>query len=131
MPTLRLVAVSVAALALASPTAAQAGTVTGSPPTYPGADAPETVSASTSGNLIVLEGDEVLLGGGAQCTPNPAPTRLDCQPANTVAINTLGGDDTIAASELTGTSLVVDAGVGGDGISDGAGNDAINGGPGD
>src|SRR3954447_3532988 len=130
MPTRRLLAVSVGVLALALPTAAQAGTVTGFPPTYTGADVAETVNATTSGHPIILQGDEVLLGGAAQCTPNPAPTRLDCQPATTVSINTLGGDDTIVASALSGTNLLADGGVGDDEIRDGAGNDTITGGAG-
>ena len=121
MPTLRLLAASAAALALALPSAAQAGTVTGFPPVYTGSDAPETVNAFTSGGLIVLDGDEVKLGGGAQCTPNPDPTRLDCQPSTTLSVNVLGGDDRIDASMLTGTNLVADGGVGGDYILDGAG----------
>jgi len=130
MPTLRLLAASAATLALALPSAAQAGTVTGFPPVYGGSDVPETVNAFTSGNLIVLEGDEVLLGGGAQCTPNPMPTRLDCQPAPTLTASLLGGEDRIDASMLTGANLVADGGLGGDYILDGTGNDTLSGGPG-
>ena len=95
-----------------------------------GSDVPETVNAFTSGNLIVLEGDEVLLGGGAQCTPNPMPTRLDCQPAPTLTASLLGGEDRIDASMLTGANLVADGGLGGDYILDGTGNDTLSGGPG-
>ena len=131
MPTLRLLAASAAALALALPSAAQAGTVTGFPPVYGGSDVPETVNAFTSGGLIVLEGDEVLLGGGAHVRhPNPIRPGSIFQPCDDVVRQPARRGDRIDASMLTGTNLVADGGLGGDYILDGAGNDTIIGGPG-
>jgi Ca2+-binding RTX toxin-like protein len=130
MPTRRLLAVSVGALALALPTAAQAGTVTGiGSNAYTGTDADsETVTLTIDGTKTAFAASGIQFGPGG-CTANP-PDRVDCFTTATTTVNTLGGDDTIVASALSGTNLLADGGVGDDEIRDGAGNDTITGGAG-
>jgi hypothetical protein len=132
MSLIRLAAVGAGALVLVLPTAAQAGTVTGTAGvsnTYQGADAEETVTVLTEGAVTAFRADGIQLGDPGACVLNG--DRIDCPPAPAAIVNTLGGDDRIDAAQLgAGSSLLADGGVGGDYILDGAGNDTINGGPG-
>jgi Ca2+-binding RTX toxin-like protein len=126
---LRFVVVGACALVLAVPSAAQAGVVrniNGSN-TYEGSDDPEEVTISTNGGQTSFTSDGIGFGPGA-CTIDG--NRVDCFTTPATTAITLGGDDRIDASALTGSSLVADAGVGGDYILDGAGNDTISGGAG-
>jgi Ca2+-binding RTX toxin-like protein len=59
-----------------------------------------------------------------------APERVDCDTTPATAVWGEGLDDRLDASAVTGTSLLLDGGAGGDYLLDGAGNDTINGGPG-
>ena len=130
MSLIRLAAVIAAALVLALPTAAHAGAVrnVGGSNTYEGSDDPEEVTISTTGAQTAFVSDGIGIGPGA-CTPNGAG-EVDCFTTPTTTATTLGGDDRIDASLLTGSSLLAEGGLGGDYILDGAGNDTINGGPG-
>ena len=127
----RVLAAAAGMLALALPSAAHAGTVSsmGASNTYQGSDVDEEVSVRTDGAMTVFGSSAIGLGG-------PGCMQLDgdtasCPSAATTIVNTLAGNDTIVASGLAaGTTLQVDAGIGGDYITDGAGNDTINGGPG-
>ena len=129
----RLLTVSAVALALALPSAAQAGTVRFDAATtsnlYTGSDDSESLTLRIDGLNTVFEATGAVLGGPGPCTQNGAD-RVDCATAMTTTVNALGADDTIDASPLSGTSLIVDAGLGGDYVTDGAGNDTIGGGPG-
>ncbi|HEY6887281.1 MAG TPA: calcium-binding protein [Solirubrobacter sp.] len=128
----RLVALSAGALILALPSAAQAGTVAGNGTvsnTYTGSDVDERVTIRTEGGDTVFVSSAIGLGGPG-CMQVDGETAT-CPTAAATIVNTLAGDDTIDAGGLgAGTSLQVDAGLGGDYITDGAGNDTISGGPG-
>jgi hypothetical protein len=132
MVLIRLVAVSAGALALALPSAALAGTVSSmgnTSNTYQGSDVEERVTIRTEGGTTVFESSAIGLGGPG-CMQVDGDTAT-CPTAATTIVNTLAGDDTIVAGGVgAGTALQIDAGVGGDYITDGAGNDTINGGPG-
>src|SRR3954451_20673464 len=114
MPTFRLLAVSAGALALALPTVASAGTVSGiGSNTYTGSDADgETVTLTIDGTKTAFAAAGIQFGPGG-CTPNGAD-RVDCFTTASTVVNTLGADDRIDASGLSGTNLVADGGVGGD-----------------
>ncbi|WP_028064488.1 calcium-binding protein [Solirubrobacter soli] len=132
MPSHRVVAVCAGVLALAFPTAAQAGSVSnagGSNNVYEGSVDPEEVTISTSGGQTRFVSSGIGLGPGAVCLFVDGST-LDCTTTPMTTATTLGGDDRIDASLLTGSSLQAIGGAGGDYILDGAGNDSIDGGPG-
>jgi Ca2+-binding RTX toxin-like protein len=85
---------------------------------------------ATDGNdhvSIVSRGDSVLVNGlSAQVTIAGAEAGSD-----TLAVNGLGGDDTIDASGLRAhVNLVIDGGAGSDTIVGGSGNDVLTGGVG-
>jgi Ca2+-binding RTX toxin-like protein len=149
MSLIRLVAVSAGALALALPTAAQAGTVTrtlGVSIAYQGAGGDEGVRVGVDAGVYFVESD---LGATTALCTQATPTRAECGPAPTFVVNVLGGADRIDATRVTdGTKLQANAGdgddridatnnddtlsggVGGDYIADLGGNDQIDGGPG-
>jgi Ca2+-binding RTX toxin-like protein len=132
MSFIRLAVVGAAAFALASPAAAEAGTVSGSAGvsnTYQGTDDPEEVTVSTLGAKTSFAAPATL-GGIGPCAPNP-DNGVDCDTAPATIVNGLGADDRIDASRLTAaTNLQADGGAGGDYILDGAGADNLSGGPG-
>ena len=130
MPTLRLVAACAGVLALACPTAAQAGSVrnVNGSNTYEGSDVPEEVTISTNGPTTTFISDGIGIGPGA-CLLGGG-NQVDCTTTPTTTATTLAGDDRIDASGLTMSALVADGGLGGDYILDGAGNDTVNGGAG-
>jgi hypothetical protein len=127
----RFLAVGAAALALALPAAAQAGTVSGAAGsnTYQGTDEGETVALSIAGARTVFAAAGVTLGGPGDCLLTP--DEVSCATAAATIVNALGADDRIDGSLLTAaTSLRADGGVGADYLLDGAGNDILSGGPG-
>jgi hypothetical protein len=133
MPISRLVAVSAGALALAFPTAAQAGSVLqeNGVNTYRGTDVEETVAVSIEGGQTVFRASAIGLGGPGPCMLDPAePDRIHCATTPTTAVSGQGADDRLDAAAVSGTSLLLDGGAGNDYLLDGAGNDTIGGGAG-
>ena len=126
-------AVGAAALALALPAAAQAGTVaeingvntyTGSP-----AERDRDRSATTPARWSSSRRRSGS-AGSAPCTPNRGD-RIDCDTTATTAVNAADGDDRVDASMFERDEPAWStAACGGDYLLDGAGNDTINGGPG-
>jgi hypothetical protein len=108
MSTLRLVVACACALVLVVPSAAQAGTVknvTGSN-TYEGSDVGEELTLAITGGLTNFTADGISFGP-VGCTQN-GDRQVDCFTTPTTTALTLGGDDRIDGSLLTGTNLVLE-----------------------
>src|SRR4051794_19591702 len=108
----RVVAAAAGMLALALPSAAHAGTVSGMGSVsnaYQGSDVDEQIGIRTDGAMTVFGSSAIGLGGPG-CMQVDGDT-ASCPSAATTLVNTLGGNDTIDASGLAaGTRLQVDAG---------------------
>src|SRR6201999_1848946 len=124
----RLAVLIVAALALAWPAAAHAGTVTssGSALTYTGVPSGEDVAVATSGQQITFASE----AGVSGCTfvdMNDAT----CPFAPTVNVTMGAADDHIDATGLTNAALVASGGDGSDYLYGGSQSSRLDGGPGD
>jgi Ca2+-binding RTX toxin-like protein len=140
MPNLRLLVVGAGALALALPTAAQAGTVDrvpGQAITYQGAGGNEDVDVGVAAGLWFVE--SALDATTVTCF-QASQTRAECGPAPTFVVNVLGGDDEVDARQVTDTTTLIASGGGGsdringtsndDRLDAGDGDDNLDGGPG-
>ena len=150
MPIHRILVVGAAALALALPASAQAGTVTflpGQSIAYQGAGGNETINVGVAAGMHFVE-TTAAIDSAAGCTLVLA-TRAECGPVALFIVATLEGDDSIDARQVTTTAgLQARSGVGADRINGtantdllsgedgddtmdgGAGNDTVDGGPG-